>query len=432
MKKLFEGIKSDIKFKSAGRGHKLNEERSVNPDIAAKEQPKPRKPPSEEAQIAAASAAMARLESMQGKGKGRAKDTVWTPTKRELEVNQEVNIIPSCKNTSATGKESSSVCKIMFRCPLTGELLQKEGRESHIRKSIDMLSTTDSISASIMKIHTFNKDRDKVRLGVETMAKYFSNIIGNPDEEKYRTIRLSNKVFREKISSLEGAHEFLEAVGFQKKTLPLAGQEVQDEFYVLGSEALKSLDDLQRYQDCLLSGEPIRATLDRQSRVFAPSVQAAKFDLPDDFYNLTAEEIKREQQLRKEKLERGAILRTKAMREREEQREVKKYKYTVLRIRFPDGYLLQGIFYTWEKLSVLFDFVHQQLQNDWLPYELIAPCGQKLENEQVAFSDCGLVPSALLTFRWDAAILADVEAAEGHKAESGLKQELLSHAESLY
>lgn len=36
------------------------------------------------------------------------------------------------------------------------------------------------------------------------------------------------------------------------------------------------------------------------------------------------------------------MLRTKAMREKEEQRERRKYNYTLLRIRLPDGNLLQG------------------------------------------------------------------------------------------
>lgn len=36
------------------------------------------------------------------------------------------------------------------------------------------------------------------------------------------------------------------------------------------------------------------------------------------------------------------MLRTKAMREKEGQREMKKYNYTLLRVRFPDGYILQG------------------------------------------------------------------------------------------
>lgn len=41
-------------------------------------------------------------------------------------------------------------------------------------------------------------------------------------------------------------------------------------------------------------------------------------------------------------MERNAMLRTKAMREREEQRERRKYNYTLLRVRLPDGILLQG------------------------------------------------------------------------------------------
>lgn len=30
------------------------------------------------------------------------------------------------------------------------------------------------------------------------------------------------------------------------------------------------------------------------------------------------------------------------MREKDEQREMRKYNYTLLRVRFPDGYILQG------------------------------------------------------------------------------------------
>lgn len=30
------------------------------------------------------------------------------------------------------------------------------------------------------------------------------------------------------------------------------------------------------------------------------------------------------------------------MREKEEQREMRKYNYTLVRVRFPDGYILQG------------------------------------------------------------------------------------------
>lgn len=118
-----------------------------------------------------------------------------------------------------------------------------------------------------------------------------------------------------------------------------------EEFYVLSEAALAQPQSLEWHKEQLLSAEPVRATLARQRRVFRPSTLASQFDLPADFFNLTAEEIKREQRLRSEAVERLSVLRTKAMREREEQREMRKYTYTLLRVRLPDGCLLQGPFW---------------------------------------------------------------------------------------
>lgn len=74
--------------------------------------------------------------------------------------------------------------------------------------------------------------------------------------------------------------------------------ETTEEYYVLKEEMLTKLEDLKDYKEQLLSSEPVRAQLDRQLCVFKPSPEAARFELPNDFYNLTAEEIKREQRLR--------------------------------------------------------------------------------------------------------------------------------------
>lgn len=68
---------------------------------------------------------------------------------------------------------------------------------------------------------------------------------------------------------------------------------------------------------------------------------------------------------RSDLVEKNAMLRTKAMREKEEQRERRKYNYTLLRIRLPDGNLLQGtgshriafIWLSWERASVSEDDV---------------------------------------------------------------------------
>lgn len=75
-------------------------------------------------------------------------------------------------------------------------------------------------------------------------------------------------------------------------------------------------------------------------------------------------------------MERLSVLRTKAMREREEQRELRKYTYTLLRVRLPDGCLLQGTFYARERVGALYAFVREALQSDWLPFDLLASGGR--------------------------------------------------------
>lgn len=48
--------------------------------------------------------------------------------------------------------------------------------------------------------------------------------------------------------------------------------------------------------------------------------------------------------IRTQALEKESVLRTKAMRERDEMKSVVKYyRYILIRIRFPEGVLMQGI-----------------------------------------------------------------------------------------
>lgn len=66
----------------------------------------------------------------------------------------------------------------------------------------------------------------------------------------------------------------------------------------------QNLDDLElmkERRDRLQRGEPVRAQLDRQPQVYRPSPNAQHFELPPEFYNLTADELKKEQQQRWDK-----------------------------------------------------------------------------------------------------------------------------------
>ena len=59
------------------------------------------------------------------------------------------------------------------------------------------------------------------------------NIVQNPTEEKFRKIRKSNKAFQERVGSMEGTEMFLEACGFQHKTIE------DQEFWVFPAEVKK-------------------------------------------------------------------------------------------------------------------------------------------------------------------------------------------------
>ncbi|XP_059197926.1 UBX domain-containing protein 6 [Centropristis striata] len=436
MKKFFDDIKNDIKFKSAGPGKKLTADTSSKPGgVQSSSSTKShRNVPSEGSQRAGA-AALARIEQHQKPKVHTSQDAIRNQVRRELAAaalvdKEKADTAEECK-VPVRDPACLSVSGVYFTCPLTGATLTKSEREVHIKEAILMRFEEDAVEASVMMVHTFNKDKEKVKAAVDIISKYIENICKNPTEEKYRKIKLSNKVYQEKVRSVEGSREFLEALGFTSLLLPVDGQEEEEEFLVLLEHSPDSLELMKERRDRLLRGEPVRAQLDRQPQAFRPSPNAQRFELPPEFYNLTAEELKKEQQQRSDLVEKNAMLRTKAMREREEQRERRKYNYTLLRIRLPDGSLLQGTFYAWDRLPVLFAFVRESLVDGWQPFELIAPGSQKLqEADEVALAECNLVPAALLTFAWDAAVQADIAAAGG-KSPALLKPELLETIQTL-
>ncbi|XP_027346267.1 chromatin assembly factor 1 subunit A-B [Abrus precatorius] len=60
------------------------------------------------------------------------------------------------------------------------------------------------------------EDDAKVKRAFQTLLTYVGNVARNPDEEKFRKIRLSNQSFQERVGSLKGGIEFLEICGFEK------------------------------------------------------------------------------------------------------------------------------------------------------------------------------------------------------------------------
>lgn len=91
------------------------------------------------------------------------------------------------------------------------------------------------------------------------------------------------------------------------------------------------------------------------------------------------------------------------MREKDELREIRKYKFAIIRVRFPDGLYLQGTFSVYEKFSEVTNFIEQNLDNSTPLFHLYSPTGHRLEESDKTSTlvDLRLVPATILSFQWD-------------------------------
>lgn len=396
IREFFRKKKAELKFQTAGPGHKLSESanKSKNSGPSPVTSQPTRHQPSEGAQRAGA-AALARIEQKQTTNVNWSVQATKAQAKREIELENASKIKQTTVKKDVVVQDSCpalTVSGVYFKCSIIGpEVLPKKEIKQRIKQFLyEQLEQERGLTACLI-IHTVNENKEKVHIGIETLAKYLTNILDNPDEEKYRKIRLNNKVFQERIVGLEGALDFLVAAGFDK-------QAIDNEDYLVYSDM--DFENLQMLKEALLSAEPILPSLDRNLRVLQPSQATVQINLPNDFFNLSAEEIKREQNEKIETVELMTQLRTKAMREKDEIKELHMYKYTLIRIRFPDGIILQGTFYVHERLSAVKQYVVENLHDPEREFNLLLPGGSKLVCDDNSLLELKLVPAVLLNFLW--------------------------------
>lgn len=401
--------KQKLKFGAAGSGRKLNSEvpqpssssqkahSSSSRDVYV---PPKRKELSAEAK-AAAEAALARVQSTDKKEFNTSLAAIKAQVRRELEMERKAKESTlqegsSGDNNADNERKDLAVQGVFFRCPLISEeiLPRKEWKVKIKEFLYEQMQHERGLSACLI-VYNCNP-KEKYEPCVETLIKCLENIQNNPNEEKYKKIRMTNRMFCDKIKVCEGALELLHAAGFEEIT-------IDDEPYLIWSEEnMESETTLQSLIEALKCSEPIHLELDRNIQVLLPS-QVRRTNLPDDFYRISPEEIKREQLRRTQALEDAQILKTKAMREKEELRTLNRYKFTLIRVRFPNGVFLQGTFNVYEKLSQVYEFVQSCLMHEASEFVLISSTEQRFTEADFDKSlyDLKLVPTILFNFSYE-------------------------------
>ncbi|XP_061990021.1 plant UBX domain-containing protein 2 [Rosa rugosa] len=324
----------------------------------------------------------------------------------------------------------------VFDCPICGKAFRSEDEVSiHVDSCVNNSADNESAEGVSGSVETSRSGLEAC-IGtfasgnpgsgsVEVVLRLLRNIVREPENVKFRKVRMSNPKIREAIGEVVGGIELLEFVGFELKEEEgemWAVMEVPsaEQIGVMkkGIELLEppKVQEPQKKEKLTSAGsgdldeqiEPKK--VDRQTRVFfsvSESV-AAKIELPESFYSLSAMELKREAEARKKKIDDSQMLIPKSYREKQAKAAKKRYTKTVIRVQFPDGVVLQGVFSPAEPTSALYEYVSLALKEPCLEFELLNPAAIKRRviphspaagERPATLADEDLVPSALVKFK---------------------------------
>jgi UBX domain-containing protein 6 len=241
---------------------------------------------------------------------------------------------------------------------------------------------------------------------LEILNKLVDNIIKNPTEEKYRKIRIENEHIKQKLLTCKYIDLLLDTLGFQLNQQYNDDLKQNENVYLFNIDKLSNLDEFKKIQDY---AKPIKPELDRNVKVYT-SAQENELNpirynnLSEDFYYANKSDVKNEMKQMESNLEKMQMLRTKAMRERDEHLEQRKYVYCVIRVKFSNDLFLQAIFHTNETLQTLYSFIKSCLVDESLSFDLILPASTSLFNSNkytmdMTLNEVGLAPASLLHFK---------------------------------
>ncbi|CAA3026921.1 plant UBX domain-containing 2 [Olea europaea subsp. europaea] len=319
----------------------------------------------------------------------------------------------------------------VFECPVCGKGYGSEEEvSSHVETCLDNAESCD-----------FKDDEKEIKGGkneveacvttylsgnpsvgsLDVVLRLLRNIVKEPENTRFRKIRMGNPKIKDAIGDVLGGVELFEFMGFELK------EEAGEMWFVMDVPSEEQLGLVKNVISLLEpnkvekppSAAPAPANLvepaepkkvDRQTRVFlsVPESVAAKIELPDSFYNLSSEELRREADMRKKKIEDSKLLIPKSYREKQAKAAKKRYNRTVIRIQFPDGVVLQGIFSPTEPTGALYEFVSCALKEPSLEFELLHPVLIKRRviphfsapgGRNVTLEEEDLVPAALIKFK---------------------------------
>merc|ERR1711972_847230 len=115
--------------------------------------------------------------------------------------------------------------------------------EEEKEKAIKEKSAKDQVAFFLNKLKKTYKDTDKegLKTCLTTLRIYVKNLQDNPQDPKFKKLKLENKAFQTRIAPYDGAIGFLDAMGFENKGDCLEQRKSIPDGWLCG-DAIKFLD----------------------------------------------------------------------------------------------------------------------------------------------------------------------------------------------
>lgn len=139
-------------------------------------------------------------------------------------------------------------------------------------------------------------------------------------------------------------------------------------------------------------------------------------ELPDSFFDLDLHDAKallRDAKRRREQLEDAPLL-TEARRQLDRDKHIldrlNKYRRAVIRVQFPDQFVLQGLFGPLETIQTVKDFIKSYLDDPDCEFTIYTSPPRHILNPDARLIDENLVPSAIVYYSGQSSLNANVKA----------------------
>ena len=257
----------------------------------------------------------------------------------------------------------------------------------------------DSVTGPALVLHQ-KHERGETIMSVRSCIRTFGEEVGAkipepPDLQQYETTK------KQGVQAVEKFDPFKSNV---TRVQPLPGKEDDGSKNELSNsernlntarEKIKQLRDNLPYS---ASNPPSRQTVMFEKNK-APKLQSSKEESNNS--PSVSSLLFQAQKRREKEISGDETLRTSAMREAENLKKLKIYAWTIIRVSFPDGCVLQGIFSPQETVNDIKKWILDSFGDNSTtlpPFQLVVSPPRTVLKESATLDDTGLQPAAVVLF----------------------------------